>query len=342
MSQITLTHDERITALQSFGYTEPEAAFLCLAALHGGYFLGRQIMTYARRGGERTLGALLEKAVAHDHVSVSTYAQHTPIYHLCTRPFYAALGQDDNRNRRETRPLTIKARVMALDFVLAHPNAQFLPTEQEKVSYFTRCLRVDTGALPTKFYRGARGTEPTSRYFVDKAPVFLSAGREAEAPVVCFCYVDAGATTVSGFETYLTQYAPLFAALERFEVIYLAARPLLFAKAKRVFDRFVSAPRSVLPTAAAPIPPRTLAYFDARDRYERGDFESFDRAALVRLRDDRQAFSGIDHETDYANWRAHRAPVSEVNSAVPTTISGTFSTFFLEQNYDPFGTLSAY
>ena len=102
MSQITLTPDERIAALRHFGYNAHEAAFLCLAALHGGYFLQRQITQYAYRCDERALPTLLEKALAYEHVSVSTYAHHTPIYHLCTRPFYAALGQVDNRNRRET------------------------------------------------------------------------------------------------------------------------------------------------------------------------------------------------------------------------------------------------
>jgi len=39
MSQIPLTNEARHEALQRFGYTEREARFLCLAALHGGYFL---------------------------------------------------------------------------------------------------------------------------------------------------------------------------------------------------------------------------------------------------------------------------------------------------------------
>ena len=342
MSQMTLTQDERIVALRRFGYNAHEAAFLCLAALHGGYFLQRQIAQYADRCDERALPTLLEKALAYEHVSVSTYAHQTPIYHLCTRPFYAALGQVDNRNRRETRPLTIKARVMALDFVLAHPDHQFLATEQEKVSYFTRCLAVDTEVLPTKFYRGARGTDSTPRHFVDKSPVFLKASGEAASPLPSFCYLDPGATTVSGFETYLGQYARLFTALDQFQAIYVAARPLLFAKAGRAFDRCVSRPCAAPATSATPIPDRKLAYFDARDRYERGDFQSFDRAALLRLRDDRQTFSGADHETEYVRWRANREPVSKANTTVPTTIRGTCSTCLLEQNYDLFGTLTAY
>ena len=104
----------------------------------------------------------------------------------------------------------------------------------------------------------------------------------------------------------------------------------------------MSRPRGTPAPSATPVPDRKLAYFDARDRYERGDFQSFDRAALLRLRDDRQAFSGADHEAQYERWRANREPVSKANTTVPTTIRGTFSTCLLEQNYDLFGTLTAY
>ena len=37
-----MTNTERIQALMGFGYTEREAAFLCIASLHGGFFLRRQ------------------------------------------------------------------------------------------------------------------------------------------------------------------------------------------------------------------------------------------------------------------------------------------------------------
>jgi hypothetical protein len=42
-----MTDAERINALQALGYNEREAAFLCLAALHSGYFLRRQYHSFA-------------------------------------------------------------------------------------------------------------------------------------------------------------------------------------------------------------------------------------------------------------------------------------------------------
>ena len=64
----------------------------------------------------------------------------------------------------------MKNKVMGLDFILAHPGATFLATEQEKVGYFTGILNVDSGQLPAKIYNSAA---PTTRYFVEKYPIFL-------------------------------------------------------------------------------------------------------------------------------------------------------------------------
>src|SRR3984893_17108143 len=107
MSPLSLTNPERVEALRRFGYTEREAGFVCLAALHGGYFLLRQYCQYLGKEIGGTAATLVQKALAKKHAKVSTYSNHTNIYHLYTRPFYAALGQVDNRNRRDRQPFTI-------------------------------------------------------------------------------------------------------------------------------------------------------------------------------------------------------------------------------------------
>src|SRR4051812_33255271 len=103
MSQFVLTSQERIAALQRLGYTERESAFLCLAALHGGFFLRRQYAQFIGRQVGGTVAELVRKALAHGHATSVTGCHNTKVYHLSSRPFYAALGQEDNRNRR-TRP----------------------------------------------------------------------------------------------------------------------------------------------------------------------------------------------------------------------------------------------
>src|SRR5690348_4722785 len=116
MSQVALTNAERVNALQRFGYTEREAQFLCLAALHGGYFLRRHYRQFVAQHDGGTTQHLVEKTLAQGHAQVSSFKANTHVFHLAARPFYGALGQEDNRNRRLRQTITIKAKLMALDF----------------------------------------------------------------------------------------------------------------------------------------------------------------------------------------------------------------------------------
>src|ERR1051325_6119720 len=133
MSQIRLTDSERRDGLTRLGYTSREAAFLCLAALHAGYFLRRQYAQFLGTSMSGQVAALIEKVLANGHAEATTFAGDIHIYHLCARPFYAVLGQEDNRNRRTRQPATIRKKLMALDYVLAHPDHRYLATEQEKL-----------------------------------------------------------------------------------------------------------------------------------------------------------------------------------------------------------------
>ena len=232
MSQIALTNSQRAAALKRFGYSESEACFLSLAALHSGYFLRRQYTRFleAQDGGK--VSRLIQRALANGHVKTSTWRKNTQLYHLCTRPFYEALGQGENRHRRARALLAIKNKIMGLDFVLAHRQYSYLATEQEKLDYFTGTLKLDTSILPAKLYRSANSRLTTTRYFVEKYPIFVGeATPPSPSPVGTFCFVDEGSASLSGFETFLDQYGRLFASLPQFRVIYVADRDAHFRPA---------------------------------------------------------------------------------------------------------------
>jgi hypothetical protein len=346
MSQISLTNQERRKALQAFGYTEREAEFLCTAALQGGYFLRRHYDQFLGRPDGGTATQLIERALANGHIRAFTYRPRTTIYHLCTRPFYQALGQGDNRNRRLRQPLTIKNRLMGLDFVLAHRDRDYLATEQEKLDYFTGVLNIPVSVLPAKVYRSAKSYDATARYFVDKYPIFLHRAPLSGRPaVVSFCFVNEGLTTVSRFETYLAQYHRLLASLPEFGFVYVSSTALHFAAAKRTFERFLAPARTG--ANGAPIDPEMrlmLAHFEARRRYESGELDDFDREKLIRLRRDREHFSGPKSEALYQRWKTGGdealLEVPQREEARRRRIHGTFSTCLLEQNYDLFGNLT--
>ncbi len=340
-----MTANERVQALSRFGYSEPEGTFLCLAALHGGYFLRRQYASFigGKDGGNVT--QLVQKALAQGHLRSSTWRQNTQLYHLCARPFYEALGQGENRNRRTREVLTIKNRVMGFDFVLAHGDVRYLATEQEKLDYFTGTLNLKVDQLPAKLYRSRKSSSATTRYFLEKYPLFLSPAREESSasspPVVSFCFVDEGMVSLSRFESYLRNYRSLFNSLPGFRLVYIAAKNRHFESAQRIFENFIESD-SGLPTATRiSRTDRLIQYFEVRRLYESGQLESFDRAKLLRLRQERAEFSSAKQEMAYARWKAG-GPDSEPETLKPETaaqplILGAFSTFLLEHNYDLFG-----
>ena len=197
MSSRLMSYAERVEVIKGFGYNEREAAFLCRAALHGGYFLRRQYADFMGKETGGTVNALAEKLLEHNHARTLMALNNTKIYHLRSRPFYTSIGEPDNRNRREHAPAAIKTRLMGLDFALANPEHRYLATEREKLNYFSETLRIPLSDLPWKRYVSRKLRSTTTRYFVDKYPIFLKESGEAEpVATVSFCFVDPGSTTL--------------------------------------------------------------------------------------------------------------------------------------------------
>ena len=333
---------ERIKALQRFGYSEAEAAFLCLAALHGGYFLRRQFARFLEREDGGTVTGLVQKALDLGHARASTWRQNTQLYHLGARPFYEALGQGDNRNRRPREWAAIKNKIMGLDFVLAHREYPYLATEQEKQDYFTETLALGPAILPGKRYHSARTHLTTTRYFVEKYPLFTAETTpHRDSGCVSFCFIDEGMVTLSRLETYLDQYRDLFAVLRAFHLIYVADHERHVTGARTLFARFLMQAASVEGDPERRASVRILEYFKARRLYETQQFASLDRSQLIRLRDARDEFSGTENDALYARWQvAGDDAVCEIPSptrTVATSLRGTFSTCLLEHDYGLFG-----
>ncbi len=339
MSEIAPSQDQRIQTLIRLGYTDREATFLGLAALHGGFFVRRQYCQFIDREAGGTDAALIEKLISKRHGTVVMGCGNANIYHLSSRTFYGVLGQEDNRNRRARPPIAIKNKLMCLDFVLDCPGCHFLATEQEKVTYF-QSLGIERAALPAKLFRAPNGRDETLRYFVDKYPIFLSA--ESSPSVVSFCFIDEGVITTGRFETYLRQYSRVFAALPRFNLIYVATWETEFEMAQKAFQKFVSsdAPRRSGRLTDTDCE-RLLHHFDDRQRYETGQLSSLDRTRLLRLRDEQEEFSARPYQALYDCWKAGgEASVHAALTQRLPLVDGSrakFSTHLLKHNYEIFG-----
>jgi hypothetical protein len=111
--------------------------------------------------------------------------------------------------------------------------------------------------------RSHRTLRLTERYFIDKFPIYVSEGKDS-VPVVTFCYIDGGQIATPGFETYLDQYARLFAVLGRFRIIYVTTSErniLAGAKAfNSCFGRVIQKNAQPLQPAASRFGPEFAGY----------------------------------------------------------------------------------
>ena len=336
-----MDNDLRVSCLQSLGYSTSEASFLCLAALHSGFFLRRQYTAFSGKGPGYADMALVEKALKFGHARAMTMRHNRMLYHLCSKPFYAALGEADNRNRREREPQAIKRRLMMLDFALLNGAFHFFPTESEKLKFFGEELGIGEENLPRKLYRCANGGASTLRYFVDKSPLYIDPTTDRKQAPVHFCYIDEGLHSTSAFEQHLIEYRSLFARLGRVEMVYVACSTHNFAAAKQLFERSIGSTNRV---PMDPLVPRLIEYFKVRSAYERRDMSGINQAKLIQLRADRAEFSDEKYERLFAHWQREgdRSIVAVLcpESIVKPTHPAQFRTQLLPFQYEVFGTLS--
>lgn len=200
--------DVRCQALEMLGYTPRQAQFLVLVALHGGYFLRRQYVAFTGTPHGQAAVRFLTHAVSREHVRVLPYGRQGHVFHLYARPLYAAIGEEDNRNRRPAEWDAVVRKLMTVDFALAHRSVRFLTTEEEKVALLKERL-IPADLWPHRTYAPRRPDgQSTIRYFVDKMPWYQDSNDDR----IWIAYVDAE-RTLQGFETFLDQYRALLASV---------------------------------------------------------------------------------------------------------------------------------
>jgi hypothetical protein len=212
-------------------YTKREAEFLRLAALQSGYFLRRHFNEFIGK----ECGALAQRFIERGLHQTDFKALPTRpvVYHATGSSLYAALGDPQNRNRREHETATVRRRLMALDFLLLHSSKTFLVTEQEKLSHFASS-GVQQSVLPGEMFGTAR------RYFVDRQPICFS--ENGAAPGVAeFAFIDEGLRYFSRFELFLKVHRGLFHALPGTCLVFATCDKARFVRAEQLFQPKTSA-----------------------------------------------------------------------------------------------------
>jgi hypothetical protein len=224
-----------VQALQSLGYTEREAAFLYLVAVHSGYFMRRQFDSFIGRQRGAIAQHFLEKARSLGHVEFLNYGESRYVYHLFSKPIYRLIGNADSQNRRWKGDGVIRTRLMALDYVLEAQSHHYLTSEEARLHFFGAVRRV-----PHQLYTDRNGRLMP---LLASSPISIADRTQPATAPVCFLFADEALLSEAKFRRFLTTLEPLLRALESFEVIYASTSEHSFPIAEREFwKRFSDTP----------------------------------------------------------------------------------------------------
>ncbi len=331
-----MTFEDRISALEPLGFTPRQTRFVALVALHSGYCLRRQYSAFAGIRYGKNVCDFLETLVARGLAErFSQRVDRGLIYHLQARGIYRALGQNENRNRREASAALIARKIMVLDYVLSHADQEWLSTEDEKVDLFAARYGVPPSDLPQRvFAASTTHLSSTTRYFVHKLPVAVM----GDPPVAYFvCLVTD--TTGRSFEQFLKDHGRLFAWLPAWTVVAIGPSPTGLQACELAFQR-----DRQYPTARVTASTDDLAwFFRTRHAVDHGDLSGLSVAAIDRFRTLREAFRRPIFDELYLEWRLHGdvALAPDAASAQQPSLRsvGSLVTELLPFDYSQFGSL---
>lgn len=224
-----------IPARQSFGYTDREAAFLYLAAAHSGYFLRRQFDYFTDRNKGSIVMRFLEKAYALRHIERLDYKQGWHVYHIISRTIYRLLGDSESQLRRRKGDAQVRARLMALDYVLENEGDCYLVSPEERLHFLAEVCSIS----PELFTVDGDRLHPLLASF----PISLTDRTRPARSTVRFAFIDEGLETIEKFLRFLSVTDPLLRAVGNFEVVYVAVSDTHFEDAEAAFwRRFADGP----------------------------------------------------------------------------------------------------
>jgi hypothetical protein len=294
----------QIEAIQALGYSRQEAHFLYLVATHSGYFVARQFLGFARAHWGKRTTLFWSKLQASQHTQILRFAQGGTIYHLFSRTVYRQIGHENLRNRRQHEYEYIRTRIAMLDFVLGNLANEYLETEQQKVAYFCSELNIPSQHLPSKIYAGRYVATPTTRYFVDRSPVFFPP--QPNPRVITFTYLQGPEANLAGFAHHLQAYLPLFRQLPAFNFLFLARTDCHFVKATELFRDLVTIPLESNPGEDL------LRYFRIRKAWDLAEYSSVTEGDLIFRNLAKERFSGSRFEHFYRAWKIGRIADAEI------------------------------
>jgi hypothetical protein len=291
---------EHLAALQSLGYTPDEARFIYIVAMYSGYFVPRQFLALSHTKWGKRSDHFARKLESRGHASWREYPNLGGVYHLSSKTLYRAIDSENLRHARRHSTEFIRTRLLVLDFLVAHLEHNYLPTESEKIAYFCERRGVPKDALPAKAYVSGDRVGPVVRYFVDKFPMFLDARKSSLDAVPTFSYVDSGEATLTGLRHHLERYKQLFLHLTDFRFLYIGNSAAHFISAERCFLSFATR------VLAPGLPGDVMRYFRLRAAWDEKRYGDLTNEDVEWLEQVNARFREPETERRYQAWRTEQ------------------------------------
>jgi hypothetical protein len=292
-------HQDHLDRLRDFGYNEHEARFLYLAATHSGYFTRHQFLSFTHQTKGCLVHRFTTKLLTQHHAKATQYGHKTYVFKLTSRKVYDLIGKQDLRDHRSHTADFIGTRLLVLDFVLAHPDLQYLESHEEKLKFFNDQLGVPGSLLPGQTDSTEGIDLSLSRFFKDRFPVFVSPEKGGtQGPALpTFVYCDPAHHGISWFVGYLDRHQVFLRRLPGFNLVYATPSPWKLDRASQVFT-------AIFRNANRLDPENLTRYFQVRRLWETRQHGSLTRADRDHLRAGDKQYNSEPFESAYQRWFA--------------------------------------
>ncbi len=296
------------------------AEWLAVSALHSGCFLRSQLQFFGGYDEEYrvSLTRVIRKLIVKKLIIETPVESLGLLARITNKTVYRLIEAHNIRHRRlASWPLTFR-RLLALDYVLDHPQLPWLPTESEKVACFDQ-LGIDRTNLPRRVWDNATGY--TVRLFANKHPIAVDP-RKKQAH---FVYTDSEEKSPQGVRSWRSEHAALWSDLDRLgfqlHIVHASFNTRLEESVSRVFSSWMNLPRSTVSSAVIETELRLVQQaIGSNDKLaleEYGGFNGALQASAAFQEQLRKQAIAVGYSATYSTWISERI-IQAVNNPNPS------------------------
>ena len=296
------------------------AEWLAVSALHSGCFLRSQLQFFCGYDEEnrRSPTRIVRKLITKNLIIETPVDSLGLLARITNKTVYRLIEAHNIRHRRlASWPLMFR-RLLALDYVLDHPQLPWLPTESEKVACFDQ-LGIDRTNLPRRVWDNATGY--TVRLFANKHPIAV----DPRSKQAHFVYTDSEEKSPQGVRSWRSEHAALWSDLDRLgfqlHIVHASFNTRLEESVSRVFSSWMNLPRSTVSSAVIETELRLVQQaIGSNDKLaleEYGGFNGALQASAAFQEQLRKQAIAVGYSATYSTWISERI-IQAVNNPNPS------------------------